>query len=80
MKAKIEGLMNLIKTDTIINVENGNKLKTSILGMFKGTVIQKDGNIAYVPQLTCNLLSITKVIKGEFMMRKNNCVIKFDRI
>ena len=74
MKATIEGLVDLVKTDTIINVGNSNKLKSSISGTFKGTVIQEDGttvdiilfNVAYVPQLTHNLLSITKALEGEF--------------
>jgi hypothetical protein len=43
MKTTMEGLTNLIKTETIINIGNGNKLKSSILGTFKGTVVQENG-------------------------------------
>lgn len=97
MKATMDGLTDLIKTETTINVGNGNKLKSYISGTFKGTVIQEDGttvditlfNVAYVPKLTHNLLSITKALEAGFKisnqkrileLRQNKCVIKFDRI
>ena len=97
MKYTLDGLTDLTKTETTISVGNGTKLKSTITGTFKGTVVQKDGtekditlhNVAYVPSLTYNLLSITKALENGFhisneekimVLRKENFVIKFDRI
>jgi hypothetical protein len=97
MKYTLDGLTDLTKTETTVSVGNGTKLKSIITGTFKGTVVQKDGtekditlhNVAYVPSLTYNLLSITKALENGFhisnkekimVLRKENFVIKFDRI
>ena len=59
---------------TPAKIENGVRLKSTIVGTLKATVDQADGsktdvklkNVAYVPELTRNLFSITKAIDKGF--------------
>ena len=74
MKYTLDGLTDLTRTETIISVRDGTKLKSTIIGTFKRIVVQKNGteqeitfpNVAYVPSLTYNLLSITKALENGF--------------
>ena len=71
IKYTLDGFTDLTKAETIIIVGNGTKLKSKITETFKSTVVQRDGteqdrvlhNVAYVPSLTYNLLSITKAFE-----------------
>ncbi len=62
-----DGMVNQVKINTGIVFGNGQQLKTEFIGDKSGMVVQKDGtrnptllkNVKYVPQLYCNLFSIT---------------------
>ena len=66
-----EGMFNQVKTSSGIVFWNGQRIKVEFIGDKKGTVIQKNGervpilmkNVKYVPQLYCNLFSITAALK-----------------
>jgi hypothetical protein len=74
MKNTIDGLFDLRKEETIVNIGNGEGLKSTIFGTLRATVEQTDGskidvilkNVAYVPELTRNLFSITKAMENGF--------------
>ena len=95
MKNTLEGMSELIDHKSVIYVGNGEGLKSKIMGTFHGTVVQKNGtrqdimlnDVAYVPELTTNLFSITTSLKrgckltnkDEVMILNNgSIIIKFD--
>jgi hypothetical protein len=67
MKNTLEGLYDLREEETTIQIGNGKSLKSTTIRTLKATVHQLDGttvdiklnNVAYVPELSINLLSIT---------------------
>ena len=97
MKNTLEGLYDLREEETTIQIGNGKNLKSTTTGTLKATVQQLDGtavdvkleNVAYVPELSINLFSITKAIgkgfqvsnKGNIMrLTKGLMTIKFDKL
>ena len=74
-----EGMFNQVKTNSGIVFGNGQRLKAEFIGDKKGTVIQKNGarvpilmkNVKYVPQLYCNLFSITAALREGSELRGN---------
>ena len=66
-----EGMLNQVKTNSGIVFGSEQRLKIESIGDKKGTVIQKNKarvpdrmkNMKYVPQLYCNLFSITAALK-----------------
>ena len=97
MKNTIEGLYDIREQETTVQIGNGKSLKSTMIGTLKATVQQLDGttvdvklkNVAYVPELSINLLSITKAMEngfqvsnmGNFMsLTKGSMTIKFDKL
>ena len=74
-----DGMFNQVKTNSGIVFGNGQRLKADFIGDKKGTVIQKNGarvpilmkNVKYVPQLYCNLFSITAALREGSELRGN---------
>ena len=66
-------MFNQKKIDSGIVFGNGQRLKAECIGDKRGLVVQKDGskapilmrNVKYVPQLYCNLFSITAALRSE---------------
>lgn len=62
-----------------VTVGNGHKLEVTTIGTKMGTVIQKNdqkkhitlSNVKFVPDLNCNLLSLTQAISAGFNMTGN---------
>jgi hypothetical protein len=97
MKNTIDGLFDLRKEETFVKIGNGEGLKSTTFGTLKATVEQADGtkmdvtlkNVAYVPELATNLLSITKAMENGFKvsstgnilrLSKGSKIVKFDRL
>ena len=97
MTHTLNSLFNLKKEKTTIKIGNGTGLNLTIVGTLKATVEQEDGtrlkvtlkNVAYVPELTSNLFSITKAMengyklsnKGNIMiLSKGSKVLKFENL
>jgi hypothetical protein len=95
MRNSLEGMTDIRKEETVIYIGNGNGLKSNMVGTFHGTVEQEDGtemnikldDVAFVPELTTNLFSITKAMEngsalsneGRIMiLTKGTKKIKFD--
>ena len=92
----LNGVTSIIKIDTNVKLGDGRTVKATKKGLFRGTVKQIDGNnedvcfeVKYVPDLHCNLMSITTAIKNGaklsnekevIVLKKNNVTVKFDRI
>ena len=97
MKNTIDGLFDLRKEETIVRIGNGEGLKSTTVGTLRAIVEQADRtrldvtlkNVAYVPELSTNLFSITKAMengfeissKGNIMsLSKGSKMVKFDRL
>ena len=98
MRSSLAGMFDLEPGTGGIKVGSGKVLKIIKVGKFRGEVKQKDGstkilildNVHFVPDLYCNLFSITSAMddgyglsgrKDEFLtLRKNDMVIKFDQV
>ena len=97
MKNTMEGLYDLREENTTVHIGNGKSLNSTMIGTLKATVQQLDGttidvklnNVVYVPELSINLLSITKAIENGFQvsnegnimsLTKGSMTIKFDKI
>ena len=97
MTNTLDGLFNLQNEETTVKIGNGERLTSSIVGTLKATVEQVDGskievilkNVAYVPELTRNLFSITKALENGFklsnkgnimILSKGTKMVKFDRL
>ena len=71
MTNTLEGMKILTKINTGIVFGNGQRLKATYIGKKAGRVIQKNGktvpilmkNVNYVPDLYCNLFSISAALK-----------------
>ena len=71
-----EGMVNQVKINTEIVFGNGQQLKAESIGDKRGLLVQKDGtrtpillkNVKYVPQLYCNLLSITAALNEGYKL------------
>ena len=72
-------MFNKQKMDTEIVFGNGQRLKAVYIGDKKGIVMQKNGarvpilmkNAKYVPQLYCNLFSISAALKEGCTLEGN---------
>ena len=98
MRSSLSGMFDLEPGTGGIKVGSGKVLKIIKIGKFRGEVMQKDSstkilildNVHFVPDLYCNLFSITSAMddgyglsgrKDEFLtLRKNDMVIKFDQV
>ena len=71
-----EGMVNQVKINTGKVFRNGQRLKAESIGDKRGLVVRKDGtripillkNVKYVPQLYCNLLSITAALNEGYKL------------
>ena len=97
MQSSIAGMFDLKPGSGDIKVGSRKILKIVKIGKFRGEVTQKDGstrtlilnNVHFLPNLYCNLFSITSAMddgysvsgrKDKFLtLRKNGMVIKFDQ-
>ena len=76
MTNTLEGMKNLTKINTCIVFGNGQRLKATYIGEKAGRVIQKNGktvpilmkNVKYVPDLYCNLFSISAALKEGYYL------------
>ena len=72
----LDGMKNLTKINTGIVFGNGQRLKVTYIGEKAGSVIQKDGtrvpilmkNVKFVPDLYCNLFSISAVLREGYYL------------
>ena len=75
-----EGMKYLTKINTGIVFGNGQRLKATYIGEKAGSVIQKNGetvpilikNVKYVPDLYCNLFSISAMLKKRILLGRNS--------
>lgn len=95
MTNTLDGVTDLEDIDINVKMGDGRKVKATKKGMFRGVVKQNDGKTAnvafevkYVPDLHCNLMSITTALKngaklsneGEvIVLTKNGTTVKFDK-
>ena len=96
MTPSLEGMTDIKKINTRIKIGNGEDLTAEKVGTFRGNIEYANGksmattlkDVKYVPNLDCNLLSLTSVMdKGyqllgtdeELSLKKNNMRIRFDR-
>ena len=71
-----EEMVNQVKINTGKVFRNGQRLKAESIGDKRGLVVRKDGtripillkNVKYVPQLYCNLLSITAALNEGYKL------------
>ena len=79
MTNSLEGIKNLTNVNSGIVFGNGQRLKTIHIGEMVGSVIQRYGrrvpilmkNVRYVPELYCDLFSISAVLKGGCYLEGN---------
>jgi len=79
MTMSMIGMQKIRKSNATVTVGNGERMKVHSIGDFVGQVEQKDGtkkaitlkNVKYVPDLNCNLLSLTQAIDNGFNMTGN---------
>ena len=79
MTMSLKGMHRVRDMAGSVTVGSGERLKVTKIGDKVGTVIQKNGlkknivlrNVKYVPDLNCNLLSLTQVINSGFAMTGN---------
>ena len=70
-----------------MTVGGGEKLKVTRVGKKIGTVVQRDGskkriilnNVKYVPDLSCNILSLTQALQGDFVMTGDKKSLKIGK-
>ena len=96
MTMSLKGLYELQEYKGNVTVGNGNKLKVTKIGTKIGTVVQKNGErrritlkqVKYVPELNCNLLSLTQAMQSGFeitgnsngmWIKKGAMIYEFDR-
>jgi hypothetical protein len=65
MVNSLDGVIEITDTDINVKFGNGDVVKSCKKGIFRGTVIQENGNelqvaleVKYVPDLWCNLLAL----------------------
>ena len=83
MKSSIAGMFDLKPGSGGIKARSGKILKIVKIGKFRGEVTQKDGstrililnNVHFVPDLYCNLFSITSAMVEGFK-RKLSAILK----
>ena len=98
MRSSLKGMYNMVAGSGGIKVRSGKILKNVKVGKFKGKIVQKDGStkvivlnkVHFVPDMYCNLFSITAEMdkgfsvtgrKDNFLtIRKKDMVFKFDQI
>ena len=76
MKYSLSGMYNLEPGSGGIKVGSGKVLKIVKIGKFKGEIIQKDGStkiivlnkVHFVPDMYCNLFSITSAMDDGFSL------------
>jgi len=76
MTNSIKGLKDLKDADRIIKVGNGEKLTCNKVGTWTGSYEQEGKikkitlkNVAYVPQLSTNLISLTQILENEWELK-----------
>jgi transposase InsO family protein len=95
MVNSLDGVTEITDTDINVKFGNGDVVKSCKKGIFRGTVVQENGNelqvaleVKYVPDLWCNLFSIGSAInKGwqlknvgkKYVLTKNKNTLVFDR-
>lgn len=95
MKNTLDELCDLCKEETTVKIGNRTGLKLTTIGTLQAILEQEDGtkvevmlkNVAYVPELASNLLSIIKALENNFklsnkgnilILSKGSKTIKFD--
>ena len=87
MTNTIEGLYNLREEDTVVQIGNGKKLKSTTVGTLKTIAQQLDGttidvklsNVVYVPELSFNLFSITKAMENGFQVSSKGNIMSLTK-
>ena len=72
----MEGLINVRAIESNITFGNGEHLQATLIGDKKGYVRQRDGTekpillrkVKYIPNLACNLLSISTALQSGYVM------------
>ena len=97
MTNSLEGMIDLRNIKSYVTFGDSKRLEVTKIGTKQGIVIQKNGtvrnieikNVKYVPDMYCNLFSITSAMKQGFTlignknsltMKKKNYCVNFDRI
>lgn len=90
MTMSLIGMYELKDFKGTVTVGNGEKMQVTKIGTTRGIVVQQDGvrksttlrQVKYVPDLNCNLLSLTQVLEAGFEMigDKNGLKIKKGRM
>ena len=86
MTNNLKGMRNLKKISSGIVFGNGQRLKATYVGDKKGIVVQRDGtkkvilmkNVKYVPELYCNLFSISAALKEGCTLEGDKDSIKIN--
>ena len=79
MTNNASGLFNTRKIQSKDKIGSGDYVEAELIGSLKGIAKQKDGketpitltNVKYVPQLFCNLISLTSVLNKGFKLNGN---------
>ena len=66
MTHDLRGLFDVRENESNIQIGDGNEMKTTVVGKYRGTIVQEDGSeltviledVCYVSALVCNLFSI----------------------
>ena len=90
MTNDVSGLINQSKINSKVKIGSGEYVEAQVIGDLRGTVKQLDGtetpifltDVKYVPQLFCNLISLTSVLNKGYKMTGNEkgiSIQKFNR-
>ena len=91
----MEGMKDIVKTDTNIWIGDGTTLKATKEGVKKMTVVQVDGTyqdvnllVKFVPNICMNIISMNRLLDKGFsvlnvgpkiILKKHNFILNFDR-
>ena len=83
----MKGLYDIREEETVVQIGNGKKLKSTTVGTLKAIVQQLDGttvevklnNVTYIPELSFNLFSISKAMENGFQVSSKGNIMSLTK-
>ena len=87
MTHDLRGLFDVRENESNIQIGDGNEMKTTAVGKYRGTIVQEDGSkltviledVSYVPGLVCNLFSITAAMNKGWKLLNEGKILKMTK-
>jgi hypothetical protein len=87
MTSDLKGMFEIRKVESNIQVGDGNEIKTTAVGKYRGKIIQRDGtemavvleDVYYVPGIMCNLFAITATLSKGWKLSNEGKVLKLSK-